>query len=104
MIYVKLPLMDNAEVKSFGKLSKIEFNVELHNNATANLNLDAFSASVTVSDEAKANLIGTANEYALSCKCVENVDQKNFVAQHTSKTIKTIEVPAKTELDDLAIL
>ena len=29
---------DNAEIRSFGKLSKIEFDVDLHNNAFANLN------------------------------------------------------------------
>src|SRR6185437_103131 len=31
---------DNAEIKSFGKLSKIELDVDLHNNASAKLNLD----------------------------------------------------------------
>src|ERR1700744_3888997 len=50
---------DNAEVKSFGKLSKIELDVELHDNAVAKLDVDAFSANVTVKDRAKAELIGT---------------------------------------------
>ena len=57
---------DNAEVKSFGALSKIELNVDLHNNSSANLNLDAFNANVTVSDHAHADLSGTANEFSLS--------------------------------------
>src|ERR1700761_3600300 len=39
---------DNAEVKSFGTLSPIELTVSLHNNASAQLNLDAYSANVTV--------------------------------------------------------
>src|ERR1700761_206019 len=41
---------DNAEIKSFGKLSQIALDVNLHNNASAQLNLDAFSAKVTVAD------------------------------------------------------
>ncbi len=55
---------DDAAVKSFGNISKIEFNVELHNRATATLNVDAFAANVKVSDHTKANLTGSANEYA----------------------------------------
>src|SRR5258707_625687 len=39
---------DNAEVKSFGNMSKIEFDVDLHDNASAKLNLEAYSANVTV--------------------------------------------------------
>src|SRR5271165_6367831 len=43
---------DNAEVKSFGDISKIEFNVDLHNSASAGLNLNAFNVNVTVKDHA----------------------------------------------------
>src|SRR5258708_4173697 len=49
---------DNSEVKSFGNISKIEFNVDLHNNASAKLSLDAFSVNVTLNDHAKADLKG----------------------------------------------
>jgi len=76
---------DNAEVKSFGNISKIEFAVDLHNNASAKLSFDAFSANVTVNDDAKANISGTVNEYALNYNREENVDNKNLVAAHTSK-------------------
>ena len=54
---------DNAEVRSFGLLSKIEFDVDLHNNASANLNLDAYTANVKLNDRAKAELSGTAIEF-----------------------------------------
>ena len=57
---------DNSVVKSFGDLSAIEFNVDLHNNATAKLNLDAYSANVTVSDHAKADLTGYSTEFSLN--------------------------------------
>jgi len=56
---------DNAEVRSFGKFSSIDFSVDLHNNASATLNLDAYSANVTLSDNAKAELTGFAAEFSL---------------------------------------
>jgi len=73
---------DNAEVKSFGDISKIEFNVELHNNASAKLNLDAFNANVTVADNAKADLNGTANDYNLTRNLATSVNHYNFKAAH----------------------
>ncbi len=74
---------DNAEVKSFGKLSPIALNVSLHNNASANLNLDAYSASVTVADHAKANLSGTADQFTLTHDVATSVNKFNFVAGRT---------------------
>jgi hypothetical protein len=73
---------DNAEVKSFGKISKIEFDVDLHDNASAKLNLDAYSANVTVKDNAKADLNGSATELNLNRDLDSNVQSKNFTAVH----------------------
>jgi len=96
---------DNAEVRSFGDLSKIEFEVDLHNNASAKLNLDAYSANVTVNDQAKANLSGTANEYDLKYSHAENINEKNFETLHASKTLNaSAKVAVKSDLDDLADL
>ncbi|HEY8782671.1 MAG TPA: DUF2807 domain-containing protein [Mucilaginibacter sp.] len=98
---------DNAEVKSFGDLSKIEFEVDLHNNASAKLSLDAYSASVIVNDEAKASLSGKADQYDLKYSNAENVDEKDFEAVHASKTQKVTAAVTKvkrSELDDLAEL
>lgn len=77
---------DNAEVKSFGNISKIEFDVDLHDNASAKLNLDAFAAGVTVNDNAKVSLSGTVTEYTLKCDRDQNVDHKNLVTDHATKT------------------
>lgn len=77
---------DNAEVKSFGNISKIEFDVDLHDNASAKLNLDAFDAAVTVNDNAKVSLSGSVTEYTLKCDSDQNVDHKNLVAAHATKT------------------
>ena len=96
---------DNAEVRSFGDLSKIEFEVDLHNNASAKLNLDAYSANITVNDQAKANLSGTANEYDLKYSHAENINEKNFESLHASKTLNaSAKVAVKSDLDDLADL
>ena len=86
---------DNAEVKSFGDISKIEFDVELHDSASAKLNLDAYSASVTVNDDAKANLSGNVTEYALKYTHEANVNHKDLVATHTSKKQTLALVAAK---------
>jgi len=95
---------DNAEVKSFGDLSKIEFEVDLHNSASATLSLDAYSASVTVADQAKASLSGRADEYSLKYDHAENVNEKDFDAVHASKTAKIVAKARRTELDELADL
>ena len=90
---------DNAEVKSFGTLSKIELNVDLHNNASAKLNLDAYNASVTLNDHAKADLSGTATELSLKHSLGSSINNYNFSALHLTDN-KTAMAEAKTE--DLA--
>jgi hypothetical protein len=95
----------NAEVKSFGDISKIEFNVDLHNNASAKLNLDAYCANVTVNDQAKANLSGTVTEVDLKYSDAQNIEYSNLVTEHASKTCTTTSARiVKNELDDLADL
>jgi len=76
---------DNAQVKSFGNMSKIEFDVDLHDNASAKLNLEAYSANVTVKDNAKADLKGSATELNLNRDIESNVQSKNFTAVHYSE-------------------
>lgn len=90
---------DNAEVKSFGNISKIEFNVDLHDNSSAKLNLDAFNANVTVTDHAKADLSGTATEYNLTSNIATTVNNYNFKVNHFTENKVTI--PA-VKNDDLA--
>jgi hypothetical protein len=95
---------DDAEVKSFGSLSKIELEVSLHNNATAKLSLDAFSASVIVSDQAKADLSGTVEQYDLKYSHPENVNQTNLVAKHAAKTTIQPVTANKVDIDSIADL
>jgi len=76
---------DNAQVKSFGSISKIEFNVDLHDNASVKLNMDAFNANVTVKDNAKADLTGSANQLNLNRDIESNVKSNNFAAIHRNE-------------------
>jgi hypothetical protein len=71
---------DNAEVKSFGKLSAIDLDVNLHNNATAKLNLDTYNTNVNVSNNAKIELAGTTQVYNLNHNLQSSVNNNNFVA------------------------
>ncbi|MDR6944494.1 GIN domain-containing protein [Mucilaginibacter pocheonensis] len=71
---------DNAQVKSFGKFSAIDLEVNLHNNATAQLNLDTYYANVNVSDHAKIDLAGTASVYNLNHTAATSVNNNNFTA------------------------
>lgn len=92
-----LSLYDNATVKSFGKLSPIELNVDLHNNASAQLNLDAYSANVTVADHAKADLSGNATEFSLNHDIAASVNKYNFTAAHYNEKTNS-----QAKIEDLA--
>jgi hypothetical protein len=76
---------DNSEVKSFGELSKIDFNVDLHDHASAKLNLDAYTANITVSDHAKADLNGGADKLILSHNFSASVNKANFRAANLTE-------------------
>jgi hypothetical protein len=58
----KLSVYDNATVKSFGKISAIDLNVQLFNTASAKLELDTFAANITLNDHAKADITGSIDE------------------------------------------
>jgi len=88
---------DNSEVKSFGNISKIEFNVDLHNNASAKLNLDVFTANVSVNDHAKADLSGTANDLSLTHNVSSSVNNYNLKATHYTENKINFPFEAKTE-------
>ena len=82
---------DNAEIKSFGKLERLDLEVNLYNAATASLNIDAFKASITVNDNAKATLTGNVNDCNLTYAQSANVNHINFVTVNETKNL----IPAK---------
>jgi len=77
---------DNASVKSDGRLSVINLNVSLYNNAYAGLKLDNYSADITVNDKAKADISGSAIEYNLTYSSESTVNRAELVAINTTET------------------
>lgn len=95
---------DNATVKSDGRLSAIQMEVSLHNNAYAALNLDSFTAELTVDNNAKADLTGNVTEYAFNHTASAVINQKGLVAENrTEKLIipAVIKAAAQNNNDDL---
>ncbi len=78
---------DNAEVKSFGKLSPIEMEVTLHDNAYARLDVDGYSVNVTLNNRAKADLTGNVTEGNLKYGRSATLNATNFVAEHMVRTV-----------------
>lgn len=56
---------DNAEVRSFGNVAKVDFRIDLHNNAHAKLNFDSYSVRVTMRGNATAELSGTVEVFGM---------------------------------------
>jgi hypothetical protein len=85
----KLEVYDNAQVKSFGKLSTIDLDVKLYNNASAQLEMDTFAANVTLHDRSKADLSGSVTDATVNYDQSSFLNITNFAASHLVKTVKT---------------
>jgi hypothetical protein len=92
-----LSIYDNAEVKSFGKLSAIDLDVKLYNHASAKLNMDAFQASINLKDQAKADLTGSVTEGSIQYDRCAYVNTTNLAVAHLVKN-------ASFEVNELASL
>lgn len=95
----KLELYDNAQVKSFGKLSSIDLDVTLYNSASAQLDLDTYAANITLNDRAKADLSGKVDEADLHYAQSSFLNTTDFVATHLVKTVKLNRVCRKDAMD-----
>jgi hypothetical protein len=89
---------DNADVKSFGSLSKIDLDIKLYNNATAQLKLEAYKTSITVNDNAKVKLTGSVNDFYLTYAQAATVANENFITVNETKT----QVIARSNRNDIA--
>ncbi len=73
---------DNSEVRSFGQLSGIELNINLHNMAAAKLDINSFNTTITLADHAKADLSGTAENFELNHNMASTIQNSNLAAKH----------------------
>jgi len=78
---------DNAEVKSFGKLSPLEMEVTLHDNAYAKLDVDGYSMNITLNNRAKADLTGNVEQCNLKYDRSAYVNSTDFAAAHINRTV-----------------
>ena len=81
---------DNSEVKSFGKISPIELEVNLNDNAYAKLDIDGYKANITLNNRAKADLSGNVTECNLKYNHAATVNSTNFIAEHITRKIDGI--------------
>jgi len=86
---------DNAEVRSFGKLSPLDMTVTLNNNAYAKLDVEGYGMNIIVNDRAKADLAGNVEQCTLRYNRSATVNSTEFVAAHLSRTIDGVAVNSK---------
>jgi len=89
----KISAFDNAQVKSFGKLSSIDLDVKLFDRASAQLDMDAYSASITLNDRTEANLTGKIDAAKVSLTPSSFINTKNLVAARLETTVKMHRMP-----------
>lgn len=95
---------DNAEVKSFGKLSVINLDVNLYNTSKATLDLDSYSASIYVNDRAKINLSGTLDACDLQYSNETTVNQSALQAGTINSVKQFLKPVEQNNATELAIL
>jgi hypothetical protein len=88
---------DNATIKSYGKLSAIELNVVLNNNASAQLDLNVFAANFTVNNRSTANLSGTVNDYTVKYSQSSTINKTDLVAANVIERNTTKEAARLAE-------
>jgi hypothetical protein len=99
-----ISVYDNAEVKSFGKLSVINLDVNLYNTSSATLDLDSYSASINVNDRAKANLSGTLADCDLQYSAQTTVNQSALHAENINSVKQIVKPVQHNDVDEIATL
>jgi hypothetical protein len=83
----KLSAYDNAEIKSFGKFSAIDLSLALYNHASAQLEMDAYTATVSLNDHAAADLTGNVTTGNLKYARSAYLNVTNFAAAELTQTV-----------------
>lgn len=75
---------DNATVKTFGNFSALNLDVNLKDNAIANLNINTISLNSDVKGNATLTLTGSTLEYNAVINSLSKVNTTAFAAENTS--------------------
>jgi len=91
---------DNAIVKSYGKLSLIDFNLVLNNRASAQLNISAVAAKVTLNQRATADISGSVMDYESAYSQSSTLNKTNLTAinaveKNTTKAAAAVQTEEK---------
>lgn len=91
---------DNAIVKSYGKLSLIDFNLVLNNRASAQLNIYAVAAKVTLNQRATADISGSVIDYESAYSQSSTLNKTNLTAinaveKNTTKAAAAVQTEEK---------
>jgi len=78
---------DNAEVRSFGKLSPLDLTVTLNDNAYGKLRVEGYGMNVVLKDRAKADIAGNVEEGTLRYNRSATMNSTEFAATHLVRTI-----------------
>ena len=81
-----LDVYDNAEIKSFGKLSAIALDIRVYDRASVKLNMDVFAVNVTLNDASKASLAGNIDQGNIKYNNTSVLNTENLVAVKLTKT------------------
>lgn len=82
-----ISVYDHAAIKSFGKLSALNIDVKLFDQASAQLDMYAYEAKITLNDHAKADLTGNVTESAVYYDQSASVNTTNLVTLHLVKAL-----------------
>jgi hypothetical protein len=89
----KVSAYDNATIKSFGKLSAIALDVKLFDNASAKLDMDTYTANITMYDRTKANLSGNATVSSIKYAPSAELNSTAFAATSKIETVMFDRMP-----------
>jgi len=78
---------DNAEVRSFGKLSPLDLTVTLSDNAYAKLKVDGYGMNVILKGRAKADIAGNVEQSNLKYDRSATLNSTEFAAVHLVRSI-----------------
>jgi hypothetical protein len=79
---------DNAQVESFGKISSIQMDVALYDNAYAKLDIEGYSVKFNIDDHAKADLAGNFTDCSLDYYRSATVNSTKLTAAHLTRKIE----------------
>jgi hypothetical protein len=81
----KISVFDHSAVNSFGKISVLDINVNLYNQAMANLDMNTFNADFVIKDQARAELKGFGEMVIFRRDCTAEIKYQDFISNELSE-------------------